>query len=512
METIIPSIIILLGLLSIITEQRPMMQKVVFGLIGLSLISLTHIGFGEKDPQTVVLGVLSTIIGVGIAAGLLLKKHGEWFAVAATFLAFILGSYTITYFGYELKFDRFVVLLPLFGAIAPVLANVKAKLFHNWFGVDVAKTTRGISIFMAALLVFFAMFQAQYFGVILVASGWLAVGLATRAFYTSGSGIAFLSLGFVFILMKTNGTTDDSFLRGNFLMGLLAGIGAMYWVVLSKGAVRFRWPLMFILPVLIVLAMIMLGKANENFGGIPAYIGALIGASLGLLALANEQQTVSFQALLIGISGLVLAQFAPEKTTEKKSRVAQTETVQTTEETEQPDVLDVPAIVPDAKMAGNWKSDNKASKVDFQLGPEGGVTKGGVEGFDVRLKMNAGAEPEQLTVKIPSAKVTTFNPMRDETVHGATYLNVARFPNMSYTSTAIRKDGEHYIVSGNFEMLGKKAPLELKLKFAAGGKENGKDFLVMVGKTAVDRTKFGMTSDAKIGDVVEVTFEIEFKR
>mgnify|MGYP002136238933 CR=1 FL=1 len=195
---------------------------------------------------------------------------------------------------------------------------------------------------------------------------------------------------------------------------------------------------------------------------------------------------------------------------EKKSRLEQQPVVAKAEQ--EPDVLAVPAIALDATMSGKWKSASEASKLGFKLGPEGGVTKGGVEDFDVVLKMNAAGEPEQITVVIPTVKVTTFNSMRDESVHGAGYLNAPAFPKMGYTSATIKKEGDKYIVDGDFEMLGKKAPVKLEVKFAAKGADKGKNYLVMVGKSSLDRTKFGMASDSKIGDNVDVTFEVEFRK
>lgn len=512
METAIPSIIIVFGLLAIITEPRPLLHKLSIGLIALSLISLTHLGFAEKDPQTMILGVMSAIVAIGLVAGMVLKKYGEWVALAGTLLAYVLSSQKATYFGYELQFTGTVVLLPLLGAAAPVIGNIKAQLLHKWFGMDTQRSATGVNAFLAALLVFFSTFHAQYFGVVLAASGWLAVSLAMQTVRAAAAGIALLSFGFVFVLVKTTTGIDDSFLRGNFLMGIVAGVAAVAWTAIAKDATRIRWGMMYVLPLLIITAIVMFGIANENFGGIPAYIGAVLGAAIGLLIRDNVQHTIPLQALLIGLSGLVLTQFTPHEGKKMQSRLKQTETVETEKPEEAPDVLDIPAIALDAKLAGNWKSVAEGSKVDFKLGPEGGVTEGAVEAFDVRLVMNASGEPQQLTVNMPTAKVTTFNPMRDESVLGPGYLNAAAFPKMRYTSSAIKKEGDKYVVSGEFEMLGKKAPLALELKFAARGSEKGKDFLVMVGKSQLDRTQFGMNSDAKIGNVVTVTFEIELQK
>lgn len=510
METIIPIIVILLALLALIFEERPLLQKSAFALLALSLVSVTHLGFAESDPQTRIIGALGGMIIIGWIAGLLLKKYGEWLAVAGTLLSLTLMSVKASYFGFDLTFQGILIWLPLLGAIGPVLIRWKAQLLNRWTGMEASRTILAANVFYAAILTFFATFQASYFGVVMIASGWMAVALASRSMNISNGGIALLTIGFAFLVAKTQASFDDSWMRGNVMMGLIAGAAAVLWTVVASKATRFRWILMYLIPVLVVTAMVMMGKANEHFGGIPAYIGALVGSSIGLLLSGNEQQTIPFQALLIGMSGLVLSQFEPVKMPEKKTRLEQQPV--TTETEQEPDILAVPAIALDATMSGKWKSAEEASKLDFKLGPEGGVTKGGVEDFDVVLKMNAAGEPEQITVVIPTVKVTTFNSMRDESVHGAGYLNAPAFPKMGYTSTTIKKEGDKYIVDGNFEMLGKKSLVKLELKFAAKGVDKGKNYLVMVGKSALDRTKFGMASDSKIGDIVDVTFEVEFRK
>ena len=163
-------------------------------------------------------------------------------------------------------------------------------------------------------------------------------------------------------------------------------------------------------------------------------------------------------------------------------------------------------------MKGNWKSALEASKVEFQLGPEGSVTKGGLEEFKIDLRLNDAGEPEKLNVVIPTAKVSTFNPMRDESVRGAGYLNAPAFPKITFIAKRITKEGDQYIAYGDFELLGEKAPLKVDLRMVATGTDKGKQYLVMVGQATFDRTKHGMRSDEKIGNKVTVTFEVEFRK
>lgn len=511
METLIPSLILLFGVLAIVFESRVQWQKIPFALIAVSLIGWICSGFAEKDPTTLLLGLLSGMVLIGLLLGLIAKKHGEWLALPFTFLLVFMSGSKATYFGFELNVSGILVALPFLGAIGPLVVNLKAQLLHKLLNVDVVRTTTIAAAFYAALLVFFAGFQAQYFGVLLVGAGWVTVSLASRKLETLGAGIGLLSLGVVFWFLKTQTQVDDSFLRPNFLMGLVAGVTAIAWVKLTKDVNKLRWPLMYLVPLLVVVAMVMMGIANENFGGLPTYIGALIGTSLALMVARDQTKVIPFQALLLGVSVLVLNEFKPVELPKKQSRLATTETTTAPKETA-PSVMDVPAIALNADLSGNWKSALEASKVEFQLGPEGSVTKGGIEEFKIDLRLNATGEPEKLNVVIPTAKVSTFNPMRDESVRGAGYLNAPAFPKITFDATTITKEGDHYVANGDFELLGKKAPVKVELKFAATGADKGKQFLVMIGEAKFDRTKHGMRSDAKIGNEVTVTFEVEFRK
>lgn len=511
METLIPSLILLFGVFAIVLESRPQLQKIPFTLIAVGLIAWVCTGFAEKDNSTLLLGLLSGMVVIGLLLGLILKKHGEWLALPFTFLLAVMSGSKATYFGFELNVSGILIALPLLGAVGPLIVNLKAQLLHKWLKLDVARTTTIASAFYAAVLVFFAGFQAQYFGVMLVGAGWMSVSLASRKLETLGAGIGLLSLGIVFWLLKTQTQIDDSFLRPNFLMGLVAGVTAIAWVKLTKDVTKFRWPLMYLVPLLVVVAMVMMGIANENFGGLPTYVGALIGTSIALMVTRHQTQVIPFQALLLGISVLVFNQFSPIQQPKKQSRLTASETTTAPKE-EAPSVLDVPAIALTADLKGNWKSALEASKVEFQLGPEGSVTKGGLEEFKIDLRLSDAGEPEKLNVVIPTAKVSTFNPMRDESVRGAGYLNAPAFPKITFTATSITKEGDQYVANGDFELLGKKAPVKVELKFAVTGTDKGKQFLVMVGQATFDRTKHGMRSDAKIGNEVTVTFEVEFRK
>ncbi|MBI3239461.1 MAG: hypothetical protein HYZ43_11580, partial [Flavobacteriia bacterium] len=65
METLIPSLILLFGVLAIVFESRVQWQKIPFALIAVSLIGWICSGFAEKDSTTLLLGLLSGMVLIG---------------------------------------------------------------------------------------------------------------------------------------------------------------------------------------------------------------------------------------------------------------------------------------------------------------------------------------------------------------------------------------------------------------------------------------------------------------
>ncbi len=175
------------------------------------------------------------------------------------------------------------------------------------------------------------------------------------------------------------------------------------------------------------------------------------------------------------------------------------------------DVLEIPAVQLDNSWEGTWKSVSESSKLEFELGPEGGKTQGAIKEARVTMKLDKDGNPTELVVKMKTSNVTTFNDLRDESVLGEGYLNAEKYPKISYSSSKIEKQNDRFLIEGTLDFLGQSHSVSLEAKLAAKGEKNGKKYVVLVGKSLVDRTKHGMESDAKIGDLVEVNFEVAFQ-
>ena len=511
METSITLIIGLLGIAASLMPTKPRLQNVLFALAGIAVLWTSRVGLDAADAAPFILSLLSGTVLIGLSAGFILKKYAQWLALAGTLLSMLFLSETITYFGFEIVFSPKIALMPFFGGLIPIIAAFKGKLIQKWFYAPAAAVAKGASAFIAGLLVFYAVYFAQYFGVLLIGAGWLSVALARQYEGQIASSFGFLGLGFLFLLMKTNPAIDASFLHGNFLMGLVIGGAAVSWVLAAKSMNRFTWVSVFIVPLLIVLAAVLLGKINLNFGGVPAYAGALLGAGLLVFTKRNDAFVVPLYIILIGLSSCVIPVFAVQQEAVKKSRIDKTQSV-TVPGKPEPDALAITAVPLSSDLEGTWKSVSEKSTLAFKLGPEGNVTTGIFKTFDVTLRLNSNGEPDKIDLKMASNALSTFDAARDEHLYSADFLNTAKYPLIIYKSKSIQKENDRYFVTGEFTMMGVKQPISLEIKFAAAGMEKSRQYLVMVGKSSLDRTKFGMESDSALGNVVDVNFEIEFRK
>jgi polyisoprenoid-binding protein YceI len=157
-------------------------------------------------------------------------------------------------------------------------------------------------------------------------------------------------------------------------------------------------------------------------------------------------------------------------------------------------------------IVGNYKIDDSNSELTFQLGPKGGVTKGAIKLFSGQVEITKEIKRSKFSVILPVAKLTTFNSYRDESLMEASYFNANQFPEMNYSSIIMESEGDYYVIKGDFEMLGKKQKVDVQIKYIG---ENDEGLPILIGKSSIDRTLFGMQPDPKEGNVVDFQFKIE---
>ncbi len=171
-------------------------------------------------------------------------------------------------------------------------------------------------------------------------------------------------------------------------------------------------------------------------------------------------------------------------------------------------------------VAGTWAIDPVHSEVGFSVRHmmvskvRGRFEK--VEGTFV-----TGAEPSQssVTATIDASSITTSQTDRDNHIRSGDFLEVEKYPNLTFQSTGVRQDGGEYLLDGNLTIKGVTRPVTLKLEIngfgpdAYGGTRAG-----FSAKGEINRNDFGVTFNGAIpgtnnGVVVseKVTLDLEIE-
>ena len=133
--------------------------------------------------------------------------------------------------------------------------------------------------------------------------------------------------------------------------------------------------------------------------------------------------------------------------------------------------------------AGTWKLDPVHSRVGFAVKHAGvSLFQGGLDEFDTVLADGA---------LRGSAKVSSIS-VQDENLSGhllsPDFFDAARFPEVGFASTDIRREGDRLIVDGELEIKGTRRPARLTGTIA--GPVNGRIGIAL--QAMVDRTDFGL--------------------
>jgi polyisoprenoid-binding protein YceI len=107
---------------------------------------------------------------------------------------------------------------------------------------------------------------------------------------------------------------------------------------------------------------------------------------------------------------------------------------------------------------------------------------------------------------IEAASLDTANTRRDQHLRSKDFLFVEQYPTITFTSTAITRDGMKYVVHGDLEMRGVTKRVTLPVAV-----EQRQDEIVVQGRGSLNRRDFGMQYNAffnPVQDTVDITFTI----
>ncbi|GAA0561433.1 YceI family protein [Actinomadura livida] len=175
-------------------------------------------------------------------------------------------------------------------------------------------------------------------------------------------------------------------------------------------------------------------------------------------------------------------------------------------------------------VAGTWTIDPAHSNVGFTVRHlMVSKVRGRFGTFEGTIVTGEDPLESAVNATIDLASIDTGIAQRDAHVRSADYLDVEKYPAMTYRSTGIRPDGDDFVLDGELTLRGQTKQVPLKLEIGGFSPD---PFLedpfkgARVGFTAtgeISRLEFGVGDAAKIpggsglglGEKVQITLEIQ---
>lgn len=510
MESIFEFILIGLALALIAFKNNIKVFQALLTLSGVILLLNLFQGF-DADPSV---GMMRIAMIATLLLGLLVSYLPELWLKRGAILVVSLPTLIpigakATFQDFEVIWDVKLFLLVAFGSLIPLIVWIKQVVGERWFSIDTSIYNKAVKVILLGFLTFGAMFLFSTFGLIALAVGVLAAGLASKDKDLTAIGSAMAGISWV--VVQTTGIPDFDFvfLKGNFWMGLVTGFGLF---LLNRSGKNAPLLISYLIPLVIGFLFIALGKINPNFGGLPTLIGIILGLSLAFVAdITDNHKSLKALPLLFVFIGMTSLTTNLLKQEELKVETL-IEKPASVEAVAEQDIFEMDVIPLAASEQGVWKSVQDNSKLTFELGPKGSRTSGAIKKFDVQATFGASGDLADIQVKMDAESLTTFDAIRDESVLSEEFIHTEKYPAIVYTSKSVTKKGENFVVEGELNFMGIKQAVNLEVRFVSKVTKGGKNYLVFVGKSGVDRVAHGMTSDPKIGNFVDIEFEVALSK
>jgi len=130
----------------------------------------------------------------------------------------------------------------------------------------------------------------------------------------------------------------------------------------------------------------------------------------------------------------------------------------------------------------------------------------------------AKVENSSVNITIQATSVNTRNAKRDDDLRGASYLDVAKFPTITFVSKKVAKSGDGMTVTGDLTIHG--VTKEVSIPFTMSGPLKtpwGSSVIGVSGSLQINRKDFGITKVTPIesggvvvGDEVKIEIDAEF--
>jgi polyisoprenoid-binding protein YceI len=509
--------LVLLGITCLLFGFGSFIPKVkwhpeIFGVLNIFLLSVAVFGVMSVQaelPINMIYFHLALILAAFLVVPLsktkpiFLKSISGLLALSP----YLLFNQSFDFLGFKVLFNaNGVVFLPVLAWVMITVADfLLPRIIKRYFCNQEHEIESIVFASIIAIGSFIGFFYGQSFGVFLVGIGAL---LAVQGGKARDFSFSFTLLGALMILASLSSILTlienpdfTIYFSGQMMM---AFFGAIVLLLTYHHVEKITWlsGLIFLKIVGFFVVLITFGGLmKEDIGG-PLYLVFLLIFSLPIVIvwqIGKERQYLPLLLIIFGSALLLLPFFRiiPEELANINSNelslvVKKKTTVRVPYET-------LPKI--DFQLTLNKINtfDSDSSFIDFELGVIPSITKGSFKKWTGSITKTSD-NTIKLEVALPLTGMTTRSSDRDASLMGVGYFNKAKTPIIRYNAILTQDENGNYIGTGKLKMGTGSASVNVKLKAT----KQTTLFTVLQGELIVDRTKFGMLSDPKIGDLVRV--------
>jgi polyisoprenoid-binding protein YceI len=151
-------------------------------------------------------------------------------------------------------------------------------------------------------------------------------------------------------------------------------------------------------------------------------------------------------------------------------------------------------------IAGAWDIDPNHSEVSFTVGHLViSKVRGRFDAYSGTIVTNEDLDRSSVHVTIDASSVDTHLPVRDNQIRSADFLDVDRFPNITFVSSAVRYERDRYLVDGDLTIRGTTLPVTLETTVNGFSPDTfGATRVSFSATTTINRLNFGVSFNSPI--------------
>jgi polyisoprenoid-binding protein YceI len=154
-------------------------------------------------------------------------------------------------------------------------------------------------------------------------------------------------------------------------------------------------------------------------------------------------------------------------------------------------------------VAGTWAIDPVHSEVSFTVRHMMvSKVRGRFDTFEGTIVTGADPLSSTVTASVDLSSINTGQEQRDAHIRSADFFEVEKHPNMTFASTGIRAEGDHFLLDGDLTLKGVTKPVTFKLEVNGFGPDAyGGTRVGFSATTEINRNDFGVSFNGPIPGV-----------